>query len=172
MDLLGDLLAHGKTSRLYCKLVHDRRIATDVAAVQSSHELSSVFQIVATAAPGHGLRELEGVITTELRRLSEDGPEPAELERSVAQAEAQFVYRLQTVGGFGGKSDQLNTYNVFLNDPGYFPRDLGRYTAATADRVRQVAASFLDPQRRVTLSVVPHGQGALAIPGSTPVSVA
>ncbi len=172
LDLLGDLLAHGKTSRLYCKLVHDRRIATDVAAVQSSHELSSVFQIVATAAPGHGLRELEGVITTELRRLSEDGPEPAELERSVAQAEAQFVYRLQTVGGFGGKSDQLNTYNVFLNDPGYFPRDLGRYTAATADRVRQVAASFLDPQRRVTLSVVPHGQGALAIPGSTPVSVA
>ena len=33
------------------------------------------------------------------------------------QAEAQFIYRLQTVGGFGGKSDQLNAYNVFLNDP-------------------------------------------------------
>ena len=37
-----------------------------------------------------------------------------------AQAEAQFVYRLQTVGGFGGKSDQLNAYNVFLRDPSFF----------------------------------------------------
>ena len=37
-----------------------------------------------------------------------------EIERGRVQAEAQFVFRLQTVGGFGGKSDQLNAYNVFL----------------------------------------------------------
>ena len=44
-----------------------------------------------------------------------------------AQAEAQFVYRLQTVGGFGGKSDQLNAYNIFVGDPAFFARDLARY---------------------------------------------
>ena len=32
-DLLADLLANGKTSRLYRTLVHERRIALDVAAV-------------------------------------------------------------------------------------------------------------------------------------------
>ena len=31
------------------------------------------------------------------------------------------------VGGFGGKADQLNAYNVFLGEPGYFERDLARY---------------------------------------------
>ena len=43
----------------------------------------------------------------------------------MAQAEAQFVYRLQTVGGFGGKCDQLNAYNVYLGEPDFFARDLG-----------------------------------------------
>ena len=53
------------------------------------------------------------------------------MERCLAQAEANFIYRLQTVGGFGGKSDQLNAYNVFLGDPGFFDRDLDRYRNVT-----------------------------------------
>ena len=52
------------------------------------------------------------------------------------QAEAQFVYRLQTVGGFGGKSDQLNAYNVFLGDPAYFDRDLARYQVVTHESLQ------------------------------------
>ena len=51
------------------------------------------------------------------------GPTADELERGLAQTEAQFIYRLQTIGGFGGKADQLNAYNVFAGDPGYFDRD-------------------------------------------------
>ena len=53
------------------------------------------------------------------------------MQRGHAQVEAQFVYRLQTLGGFGGKADQLNAYSVFLNDPGYFERDLARYAGVT-----------------------------------------
>lgn len=93
------------------------------------------------------------------------------MERSRAQAEAHFMYRLQTVGGFGGKSDQLNAYNVFRGDPGYFAADLARYRAATRDSVRDAARLRLGADRRVVLSVVPHGQPALALPGSEPVSV-
>jgi zinc protease len=52
LDLAADLLANGRTSRLYRRLVHDRRLATDVAAGQSSRELVSQFQVVVTVAPG------------------------------------------------------------------------------------------------------------------------
>ena len=38
---------------------------------------------------------------------------------------------MQTIGGFGGKSDQLNAYNVFRGDPGYFAADRARYDSAT-----------------------------------------
>ena len=116
LDLVSEVLAGGKTSRLYRSLVYEQRIATEVAASQGSRELGSFFQIVATAAPGRTLAEVEQAIARELARFLEEGPSAGELERCLAQAEAHFLHRLQTVGGFGGKSDQLNAYNVYLGD--------------------------------------------------------
>ena len=171
MDLVGELLTSGKTSRLYGTLVYDSRMALDVSAFQSSRELGSFFMLVVTAAPGKSLTEIAAVVDRELQALADKGPSVDEMERITAQAEAHFLYRLQTVGGFGGKSDQLNAYNVFRGDPGYFAQDIARYRAADADRVREAAAGVLRPDRRVLLSVVPRGQLALALPGSEPVAV-
>jgi zinc protease len=171
LDLVADLLASGKTSRLYRALVYEQRVATEVAASQNSRELGSFFQIVATAAPGRPLADVERAIARELAAFAERGPTPAELERSLAQAEAHFLFRLQTVGGFGGKSDQLNAYNTFLGDPGFFERDLQRYRDATRDSLRLAASTHLLTSKRVVLSVVPRGRVGLVIEGSRPVSV-
>src|SRR5687767_67076 len=108
LDLVGEVLSSGKTSRLYRTLVYEQRIATEVAASQNSRELGSFFQIVATAAPGRTLAEVERAISREISTLLDRGPTAPELERCLAQAESHFLFRLQTVGGFGGKSDQLN----------------------------------------------------------------
>jgi len=171
LDLATDLLANGKTSRLYKRLVFDERIATDVSAAQNSREIGGFVQVTATAAPGHTLVELERVILDEIARLAADGPTELEIERGRMQAESQFVYRLQTVGGFGGKSDQLNAYNVFMGDPAYFDRDLARYYGVSASSLRHAVQRCLDPARRVTLSVVPRGRRDLAVPDSTPAAV-
>ena len=166
LDLATDLLANGKTSRLYRRLVFDERMATDVSASQNSREMAGYAQITATAAPGHTLGEIERAILDEIARLSDGGPTEAEIERGRIQAESQFVFRLQTVGGFGGKSDQLNAYNVFKADPAYFERDLERYQVVTAESLRQAVARYLDPGHRVTLSIVPRDRTGLAAPNS------
>jgi zinc protease len=171
LDLATDLLANGKTSRLYRRLVFDERLATDVSASQNSREMMGYAQITATAAPGHTLAEIECVVLEEVARLAADGPTDEEIERGRVQAEAQFMFRLQTVGGFGGKSDQLNAYNVFLKDPSYFPRDLARYQLCTRASLQAVVNRYLDPAHRVTLSIVPQGRAALAAPGSTTAAV-
>jgi zinc protease len=169
LDLVADVLADGKSSRLYKTMVYERRLATDVTAGQQSRELSGFFQAIATAAPGHSLAELESAMSTEIAHVAESGPTAAELQKSLAQAEAQFIYRVQTVGGFGGKSDQLNQYNVFVGDPGYFDRDLQRYREATPDSVAAAARRFLVRGPRVAVSVVPHGRLDLALPDSAKV---
>ena len=71
--------------------------------------------------------------------------------------------------GFGGKSDQLNAYNTFLGDPGFFDRDLTRYRNVTTSSLRDATASSLHHTRRIALSIVPRGRADLALPGSTPV---
>jgi zinc protease len=171
LDLATDLLANGKTSRLYRRLVFDERLATDVSASQNSREMMGYAQITATAAPGHTLAEIEHVVFEEIARLAAEGPTDEEIERGRVQAETQFMFRLQTVGGFGGKSDQLNAYNVFLKDPAYFPKDLERYQACTKASLQTVVNRYFDPSRRVTLSIVPHGRASLAASGSVTAAV-
>jgi zinc protease len=168
LDLAADILANGKTSRLYKRLVYEQRAATDVSAAQNSREVGGFLQIAATAAPGRTLAELERAIREEVARLASDGPTAEEIERGRVQAEAQFMYRLQTVGGFGGKSDQLNAYNTFLGDPGYFERDLSRYHRVTAESLQSAVRRYLDHGNRVTLSIVPKGKTVFALPDSTP----
>ena len=158
LDLLGEILAGGKSSRLYRQLVLDRRIATDVSAGQASRELGGTFSIVATAAPGHSLAELEAVIADELTHVRADGPTLDEVQRCQADLEASFIYRVQTMGGFGGRSDQLNAYNVFVGEPGYFTSDLRRYLEADSEKIKVASQNHLKPESRVALSVIPHGQ--------------
>jgi zinc protease len=171
MDLVGDLLANGKTSRLYKTLVYDMRIALDVSGYQSSREIGSFFLLVATAAPGHTLSEIVERIDDEVRRVADQGPTAEEMDRAVAQAEAHFMYRVQTVGGFGGKSDQLNAYNVLKGTPNYFVDDLNRYRNARPESVQGAARHHLRLDRRVILSVIPRGRPTLALAGSAPVTV-
>src|SRR5204863_3629597 len=113
------------------------------------------------------LTELDEAIETELAALLNEGPTADEVERGRVQAEAQFVYRLQTLGGFGGKSDQLNAYSVFLNDPGFFEQDLARYAQVSAPQLHSAAKQHLRRDRRVALSIVPKGRQQLGLADST-----
>jgi zinc protease len=171
LDLAADILANGKTSRLYRRLVYDERIATDVSAAQNSREIGGFCQVAATAAPGHTLAELERAIIEEIARLAAEGPTEDEIHRGQVQVEAQFMFRLQTVGGFGGKGDQLNAYNTFIGDPDFFTRDLKRYQQVTRATLQSAVTNYLTSGCRATLSVVPRGRTVLAMPDSTPAQV-
>jgi zinc protease len=166
LDIVADVLAHGKTSRLYKTLVYERRVAADVSAYQHSREMGGMFQIVSTAAAGVALGELNTAIFQAVHEIASSGPTALELERGVAQTEAQFIYRLQTIGGFGGKGDQLNAYNTFVGDPGYFGSDRQRYMDVTAGRAAAAASKWLVNAPFVSLSVVPKGRRELALSGA------
>jgi zinc protease len=171
LDVMADVVANGRTSRLYRTLMHDRRRAAGLGAGQGSRQLVSLFQVVATAAPDVFLEELRLAIVDELTRLSQEGPTEAELDRARVQAEASFHFRLQSIGGFGGRADQLNAYNVYTGSPGYFDQDLIRYLRVTSADVRRVATEYLRPDQALHLSVVPKGQPQWALLDSEPAVV-
>jgi zinc protease len=157
LDVLADILAGGKNSRAYKSLVYDKQIAQDVAAYQDSREIAGLFQVEITAKPGFTLVDVEKGIDAEIAKLQESGVTERELQRSKNSIKANFIYRLQAVGGFGGKADQLNRYNVMWGDPGSFNKDLARYEKITAADVQNAARKYLT-QERVALSVVPEGK--------------
>jgi zinc protease len=136
------------------------QIAQDVSAFQSSAALGSNFIIIATARSGHTLSELESVIQEEIERLKREPPSAREVRRAVNQFEAGFLDRLERIGGFGGKADQLNSYYLRTGNPDFFNEDLSRYHAIDPADVQAVAQSYLD-EGRVLLSIVPEGKPEL-----------
>ena len=161
LDTLASVLSGGKGSRLYRSLVYERQIASDVQAFNNAREIAGTFSVVATAKQGKTLAELEAAIDEELAKIKASAPAADEIERAYNGREAAVIYGLQTVGGFGGKSDQLNAYAVFRDDPGFFSRDLARYRDVKAEDVRRVAREYIT-DKRLIVNVTPRARNTNA----------
>jgi zinc protease len=153
LDVAANVLAGGKNSRLYKRLVYEMQIAQSVSAFQSSSGLSSSFQIIATPRPGHTIAEVLAVIDEELARVQQEAPTAHEVERAINQFEASFYNRMENVSGV---ADQLNGYFARTGNPDWFNEDLARYRALSPSSIRAAAARFLPRDRRVELTVIPE----------------
>lgn len=160
MDAAASILAGGKTSRLYKKLVYDMQIAQDVSAFQYSMKLGGMFIITATARPGHALEEIRAVIDEEVEQLRNENPTEKELQQVVNQRETSFLRNFQTLLS---KADQLNEYYYYTGNPDYANEDLMRYKALSVNDITAVANRYLNPNKRVVLSIVPKEKTNLAV---------
>lgn len=153
MDLAAAILAGGKTSRLYKRLVIEDKLAAEVSAYQGSSLLGSEFRVSVLAVPDADLEQVEKTIDEELARFAQSGPTPEELEQRKATFELGMLRRLQSIEA---KADQLNSYEFHLKEPGSFKWDLDRYRNATAGGVQSWAAKVLNPHGRVIMRVLPE----------------
>ena len=158
LDIASSVLAGGKNSRLYKRLVYEEQMAQDVSAFQSSASLGSTFMIIATARRGRTVDDLQKAIDEEIDRLRREPPQPREVQRAVNQIEASFYRRMERVGGFSGKADQLNAYYFAGASPDFFAEDLARYTSITPADVQAAIVRWLPKDRRVELVVEPEAK--------------
>ena len=154
LDLLGDVLARGRASRLYRRLVVEDQSAQNVSAYQSSRELAGMFGAVVTLRPGRDPRQARARIAEELADLAANGPTSEELERVRNGRLAGFLYALDNVGGFGGVADRFNGYNIYLGDPGSMAADFARYAEAGVRDLVEAAGRYLTVEPAVALTVL------------------
>jgi zinc protease len=159
LDVLVSVLAEGRSSRLYRSLVYEKQIARDVNAYYSPMEIAGEVRVDATVAPGARLEDVEAALLAELQRIKDEPPSTEELQRAVNRLEAHYVRQLESVGGFGGRADLLNYYNVFAGDPGRLNTDFERYARVTPGQVHDAARRYLG-EGRVRLLVSPRPETA------------
>ncbi|HEV3471391.1 MAG TPA: pitrilysin family protein [Pyrinomonadaceae bacterium] len=159
LSLAATILTDGLSARLNRALVYDRQLATNTVAFQNGQELAGSFIMWVTARPGSSLSEIERIVTDEVARLAKEGPTQAELDRAKTKWEFNFVTGLERIGGFGGKADLLNQYNVFLGDPGRFEADFARFRGATTEGVRAAVDRYLNTRNRLLVRFHPEQSG-------------
>jgi zinc protease len=143
LDLVSDVLAGGKNSRLYKRLVYQDQVATGVGAGLGPFELGSQFQIDAMVKPSSNLAEVEKRVNEELARLLRDGPTAEELDRIKTVRYAALVRGLERIDGFGGKSHILAESQVLGGSPDFYQQRLTWQQQATPEDLRGAAQRWL-----------------------------
>ena len=140
LNLLGDLIAGSKSSRLNKELVFKRQIAQEIFAFQYSGKYGGAFVIVGTAKPGISAEELSFEIHNELKKIVASEVKEDELLRIRNSVKSTFIYSLQNIATL---ADYFNHYNFYLNEPNYFGKAIKRLNAVTVDSLKATAEKYL-----------------------------
>jgi len=154
LDILAQVIANDKNSRLYKKLVYELQIAQNVRAFQDGSRLDGKFQIDVTPKPGQKTADIDRIVKAEIANVISNGVTPRELQRAQNLYKASFLNRLASVLG---KAEVLNTYNYYVGNPDYVQQDAARYERVTAADVQRVARTYLG-RPKIVLTVVPEGK--------------
>ena len=154
LDILAQVLANDKNSRLYKKLVYDLQVVQSVRAFQESSRLTGKFQVDVLPKPGQATAEIDKLVQAEISGIINNGITQRELVRAQNSYRAQFLDRIASVLG---KADALNSYNYFAGTPDYVQQDAARYDRVTTADVQRVARTYLG-KPKIVLTVVPEGK--------------
>jgi predicted Zn-dependent peptidase len=153
LEVAAQILAGGKGSRLYRRLVREERIAQDVSFFSLGLiGGASLAAGQATVRPGVDPAVVERAYEEELERLGSELVTDDELARARALIE---TFELEAMQRVEERADRLSMYATLLDDPGMINRQLGLYLAVTAADIQAVAAEVLRPDNRVVLTYMP-----------------
>ena len=155
LELLSDILSDGLSSRLHRSLVYEQQIAQSVGIRYHSSEVAGQFVIDATPSNPEDIGKLEAAVDKELKRLWTDPPSDDEIARVKNRLESQHFRQLTRIGGFGGRADALNYYNVFGKDPNLINTEIDEYLSVTREDILRVYDEVLN-DKQVRLKVLPE----------------
>ena len=131
------------SSRLDNLLVRGEQVAVAVNAhVQVFHRIS-LYEVTVDVKPGVDADLVSRRLDEILADFLDNGPTADEVRRVATQSLASRVRGLEQVGGFGGKAVALAEGALYMDDPGFYRRQLAAYAQATPAQVRAATQRWL-----------------------------
>jgi predicted Zn-dependent peptidase len=157
LDMLGDILFGGPSSRLYQKLVKEKAVALQVAGGIDMRRGPALFQAFALLKPAQDPAQVEQLISEEFERVKSDGVTTAELEKIRIQDRLQQAESMESTIS---RARTLGRYAVYFHDPTLINTILAKYSDVTPDDIRRVARQYLGDTRRTIVLTVPKAEAA------------
>ncbi len=179
-DILRAILSDGQSSRMYRTLVYEKQIAQSASVGYHAAEIAGQFRMELTPAEGHTLDEVEAAAEAVLAGIADDPPTEEEFERAINRIEMQHQRMLSRIGGFGGRADALNYFNVFTGDPDGLNRVMDQYRRVTLDDVMNAHHQIMEagqvrmrvyPERSLSTATVALDRSQQPAGGPTPAFV-
>ena len=155
LDMLGDILFGGPSSRLYQKLVKDKEVALQVAGGVDFRRGPALFHAFAILKPGQDSSEAEKLIYDELERVKTDGVTAAEMQKVLIQDRLQ---QAESMTSTMSRARTLGQYAVYFHDPDLINTILAKYSEITPSDIQRVAREYLGATQRTIVLTNPKAQ--------------
>ena len=157
LDMLGDILFSGPSSRLYQKLVKEKSIALQVAGGVDLRRGPALFQAFALLKPGQDTGEVEKAIYEEFERVKAEGVTTAEMQKILIQDRLQLA---ESQTSTMSRARTLGQYAVYFHDPDLINTILAKYSEITPADLQRVAKQYLGATQRTVIVTNPKAQAS------------
>jgi predicted Zn-dependent peptidase len=157
LSVLGTVLSGGRSSRFYEQIVREKQLASNVSAGAAMSRGPGLFRVVAIAAPGKAMADIEKAIEEEIERVKTGPIADWEMQKARTSARSAFIGSL---GSSLSRAILLSEYALFYNDPDLINRRADQIAKVTAADVQRVAREYLVPQNRTVVITNPKGKGS------------
>lgn len=166
LDVIQQLLSHGKDSRLYRRLIVRDRTATSVEAMNNARRYDGVFYVFAEVSEERQPAEAEAAILEELEQLKSKPVAPRELQKAKNILTASFIFAKET---YQSLADEIAAREA-LGAPQYLREYLGRINAVTAEQIQAVARGVFRKENRTVARALAKRERRARSAGDGPAS--
>jgi len=154
LEIAGEVLGDGKSSRLYKDLVIDKQMVVDVGVEYDMTSFDpSLFWIAAQMRPGVKAADVMAEVDRQLDMLGNQSAAPEELQKAKNLEEAAFVFGQDSIFR---EAQLLGVYQM-LGDYHLVDQYMGGVDKVTAADVQRVNKRYLVKPNRTVGTLVPTG---------------
>ena len=157
LDVASEILSSGRTSRLYRRLVYDEPLALSAEGAYWELKRAGVFYAFASVRPGQDVARAEDAFLGEIRRLRDEPVSAEELEKAKRSLEVGLI---DSLGTSHALASRLGRETLTFGRVRPLDERLEAIRAVTAEDVQRVARTYLLPDRRNVVHVLPPTEEA------------
>jgi zinc protease len=152
LDMISTILSNGKSSRLYKKIVDDKKMALELGTFNYSQEDYGSYIIYAIPQGNNSAQMLVKEVDEEITKLQSQLLTDKEMQKLLNIYENNFVNKNSSMEGI---ADHLASYYMLYKDVNLINTEIDIYRSITAQEIQDMAKKYLKPNQRLELDYVP-----------------
>lgn len=153
LEMIAAVLSGGKSSRLYKKMVDDKKMALEVASFSYSQEDYGIYFVYGIPMQGFELNDLVKEIDVEIAKIQTELISERDFQKLQNTFENQYV---ESNSDLEGLAENLASNYLLYGDINLINTQIEIYRSVTREEIREVAKKYLNPNQRLVLDYIPE----------------
>ena len=153
LDMISTYLSDGPSSKLYKKLVDEKKMALQTGAFNISQEDYSMYVIFGLPLGDNSLNDLVSEMDEEIVKIQNQLISERDYQKLQNKIENAFVNSNASVEGI---ANSLARYYMLYDDTNLINTEIDVYRSITREEIKDVAIKYLNPNQRLVLEYLPE----------------